>query len=463
MSAAAGPPSALPDANHERELRLLLEEICCNLVRFEHVAVDGIPFEALRIHQEVNLGRPGSYADARVSLPGRAPYFIEVKWRYPAETLVAHLARKYGPDSPGTEGADRLVLVVDRAGRAGWESLEALEPAPKTSRRGDGRRQAVCFVTRRLHTRSMRAPRSSHPARRRPPPLGPVSGAGSKLRQRLRPGLVLEIWDEDRLRDLIHARLGLDVASIEAVDIVELRVALDRVMGRHAFGDGFSASELETALLWHFGFWKLRQITRGGSVAPRAVLPPGTYRNVAVVFADLSSFSSYVRDTRDDSVVRHALTSFYSKARYQVLDAGGMMYQFLGDGALALFGLPHATESYVDDALACARALLDVGASVMHEWQRHIDQIQAAAGAHIGMALGDVNIVSLRPFGRAHVGAIAECVNLAARLSSTAGPREIVCSNALYRKLSSANQASFAELEPVEARNVGRIRAWKYS
>ena len=60
--------------------RLFLEEICCNLCRFQHVAEDGVAPEAVRIDQECYLGLPKAFADIRVQVPGAAPYFVEVDW-----------------------------------------------------------------------------------------------------------------------------------------------------------------------------------------------------------------------------------------------------------------------------------------------------------------------------------------------------------------------------------------------
>jgi class 3 adenylate cyclase len=55
---------------------------------------------------------------------------------------------------------------------------------------------------------------------------------------------------------------------------------------------------------------------------------------------------------------------------------------------------------------------------------------------------------------------IGDGINLAARLLQVAGPSEIVVSNSFHRLLEGDMQAKFQELEPVEARNVGRISAW---
>ena len=95
------------------------------------------------------------------------------------------------------------------------------------------------------------------------------------------------------------------------------------------------------------------------------------------------------------------------------------------------------------------------------EWQRQIDQVQPAAGVHVSIALGDLQVLSLRPLSRTHMGVIGDSINLAARLNTVSGCDEIVVSNTFYQRLPDALRAEFQELPPVEAKNIGRIRAWK--
>ncbi len=389
------------------EIRLFLEEICCDLCRFRHVSENGVRPEDVHIQQEVFLGVPGAFADIRVKVPGEAPYFVEVKYGYPVEKIVAHLVRKYGPNTPGGGDAGKLVLVADTTRTAAWADVERA------------------------------------------------------IRDGIRQELELEIWDERILVAALRSQFGLELGALTEPSLADLHAAIDHAKGIEAFGPEFVNEPLEGALVWHFGPSVLRRVREATGRGPRAILPPGLYKGVVALFADLSSFSSYVRDTRDDEVVRHVLTFFYSKARYQVLNSGGMLYQFLGDGVVALFGLLEQPRGYLDAALECASALLDIGRSVSNEWQRRIDRLQGAGGCHIGMAIGDLNIVSLRPLSRTHVGAIADSINTAARLSSAAGPDEIVVANALFQALAPESQSRFAEMEPVEARNVGRLRAWK--
>ncbi len=103
-----------------------------------------------------------------------------------------------------------------------------------------------------------------------------------------------EIWDEERLSGLINSHFDTKLDSVSSADaVIELRTALTRAKGRYAFGSDWTGSELQTHLLWHFGFWRLKQLRETNGLLSRAILPPGMYREVAVLIADLCSFSSY--------------------------------------------------------------------------------------------------------------------------------------------------------------------------
>ncbi|HEY3356260.1 MAG TPA: adenylate/guanylate cyclase domain-containing protein [Polyangia bacterium] len=405
MHAIASRPALQPQ--FLRQLRLFLEEICCEICRFRHVELEKVPPDAVQVSREVDLGLPGSFADIVVEAAGLSPYIVEVKYGYPADRMIQHLTRKYAATAPGLPGARKLVLVVDSARLPEWPAMEA------------------------------------------------------QLRAAITPALALEVWDERRLLDLIHECFGIQMPAITVDGLRELRFAIDDAKWRFAFGDEWRDSPLKTPLLWHFGFWRLRQLHQEHGLRPDQILPPGRYQGAVVLLADLSAFSSYVRDTRDDEVVRTALTTFYSNSRYAIMNAGGMMCQFVGDEVVALFGVPAADDSNARRALDCARALVQIGSSVANKWQREIDRVQARGGVHIGMAMGDVEAVSLRPFCTQNIGVIGDAINMAARLTACAAAGEVVASNTYFQMLPDGEQARFEEIEPVDARNLGLIKSWK--
>jgi adenylate cyclase len=139
-----------------------------------------------------------------------------------------------------------------------------------------------------------------------------------------------------------------------------------------------------------------------------------------------------------------------------------MLYQFLGDGVIGLFGIPAHSSDCVERSFDCARSLLMLGDSISNEWQRQLDRHQPVRGCHVGIAMGDLRIFSLRPFSRTHTGVIGDAVNMAARLSTHAKPGQIVVSNIVYEGLSAPLRSLLRETQPVEAKNVGRIKAWTF-
>jgi class 3 adenylate cyclase len=390
------------------QLRLLLEELCCDLVRFEHVTHDGLPPSSIRIHREYWLGAHGAYADIRVEPGGRPPYFVEVKYAYPDDILLRHLRRKYA--GAGHDAA-KIIIVTDCETRPNWDETAAA------------------------------------------------------LREIFGPARPIEIWDERRLLGLLRDAFHIDVQAITPESLLDVRLAVDRAKGYFAFGGpslaAYEHDVLKAALLWHLDFWRLRELRETRRMGPREILPEDLYHNVVVLLGDLCSFSSYVRDTPDANIIRDSLTAFYSKARYQILNNGGLLTQFVGDQVIGLFGVPDRPEDLIARALDTARALVSIGHSVAQHWQRRIDRVQAAGGLHVGMAIGDVQLVSLRPFSRSHIGAIGDCINVAARLMDLAGPGEIAVTNSLHQKLDPASQSPFKEVPAVDLHNVGRIKAWK--
>jgi adenylate cyclase len=387
------------------ELRLFLQGICCDYLLFRHLD-EGLPPETIRIRQEVALGA-GVFADIEVRAGQGPPYFVEIDTGYSRDRLLESVRRKYSKPLPATDGATRVVVAADERALGDRTSLERV------------------------------------------------------LRETLRPELALEIWDERHLLRLLGDRFGVPLNTLGEDDLLALRNAVDHAKGVHAFGDGFQNDPLQATLLWHLAFWNVRRLREAGRSLSRSILPPGLYRDVVVLVADLCSYSSYVRDTRDDAVSRRSLTSFASRTRHRVVNDGGMLYQFLGDSVVGLFGVPEPSPGYVGQAVECARGLVDIGASVAIEWQRQIDQIQTAAGVHVSMALGDLQVLPLRPLSRTHMCVIGDSINLADRLNAAAGCDEIVVSNTLYQRLPDSLRTEFQEVPPVEAKNIGRIRAWK--
>lgn len=392
---------------YRRQLRIFLEEVCAELCRFRHVAEDGVAPESIKIHREVAAG-PDSFVDIVVAPPDKPAYAMEVKFGYPLDVMANHLAKKFGEGVDATTGIERLVILVRVSDYADRTEME------------------------------------------------------TAIRGSLRADLELEIWDEPDLLRLIAEHFRVEIDTITSNELLAVRRAIDEAKWRYAFGDADSDRYLADTLLWHFGFWNLRRFHNERGLAPHEVLASGNYKGIAIVMADLCSFSSYVRDTRDEELIRHSLTAFYSCARYAIHSAGGMLYQFVGDEVVGLFGIPDNAPGYPENALDCARALVDIGESVSNSWQRELDRVQDKSGVHIGISVGELNLMPLLPFSANYIGFVGDAMNMASRLMTEAEPGGIVVSNSFYQHLSYEAEKGFDELPSVEAKNLGLIKCWKH-
>jgi len=394
------------DETYLRELRLFLEEICCNLLRLRYAREHAVDPKDVRIKQECALGVPSAFADIRIDVKGGPVHFVEVNYGYTPAQAVASLTRKY-QRGPSLDGVSKIVVVSDAKLAASWKEIEP------------------------------------------------------QIRAAVPQEIELEVWDETKLLSMLQETFGVEVECICEADIADLRRAIDTAEGRHAFEDTWSGDNLQSTLTWHYGFWELKRLRENYGLTPTTMLPPGNYPRVVTVMADLCGFSSYVKETKEDGVIRHCLTTFYSKARSAILNTGGMMYQFVGDEVIGLYGLPDQPDGYLEAAFDCARSLADIGNSVSRKWQRELDSMQKAHGVHIGICMGSMQVVSLRPFSRTHISGIGDVINLAARLLADAGPGQIVASNAYYQSLAPEYQTAFRESAPVEAKNIGTVLAWR--
>lgn len=245
------------------ELRLFLEELCCNLCRFIHVKHDNLAAEDVLVRQEVFI-RPSAYADISIQLPNHAPYFIEVTHGYSKDRILSMLARKYKEPTAVTASLEKLVLVVGH-------DFKQMFP-----------------------------------------------NGIDDLNKHVFSGLTIDIWDENKFTALIDECFHIKVKNFSPDSVLALREAVDRVKGFYAFGKEYEDNALYGSLIWHFGFWHLKYLRKKYGTQAEEFLKPRVHQNAVVLLADISAFSSFVRDTQDDDVLRLCLTSFYAKSRYQI-------------------------------------------------------------------------------------------------------------------------------------------------
>jgi adenylate cyclase len=182
-----------------------------------------------------------------------------------------------------------------------------------------------------------------------------------------------------------------------------------------------------------------------GVVAELLARPDGDWSEVrpsAVLVADLRGFTRYA-ETRNPSECVGTLNALWAEMVRCVEARGGIINKFLGDGFLAVFGVPSALEQPAAAAVVSARELLEIVAKLKRSSPRFGD-LDIGLAVHYGNVLsGLVGAANRREFT-----VIGDVVNLAFRMEQAnkeIGSRLVVSAEAA-QAAGIRDSISFSEL-----------------
>ena len=134
-----------------------------------------------------------------------------------------------------------------------------------------------------------------------------------------------------------------------------------------------------------------------------------------VMFSDLRGFTSFAEEREPEEVIE-VLNRYLSLMSDAILDHGGTLVAYMGDGIMAVFGAPLAAGDHADRALAAAREMLG-RLDEFNAWMRangHGDGFRMGIGLNTGSVMSG-NVGSER---RLEYTAIGDTTNTAARLEA---------------------------------------------
>lgn len=131
----------------------------------------------------------------------------------------------------------------------------------------------------------------------------------------------------------------------------------------------------------------------------------GERREVTVMFVDVRDFTPYAEaNTAEDTVAR--LNALFEIVVPAVVDAGGHVNKFLGDGALAVFGAPNDLADHADAAVSAAVRI----------HRRVAESFEGGLRIGIGINTGAVIAGTIGAAGKLEFTLIGDTVNVAARV-----------------------------------------------
>ena len=173
----------------------------------------------------------------------------------------------------------------------------------------------------------------------------------------------------------------------------------------------------------------------------------GVNQVITVLFADIRGFTAFSEKEKPEKVVG-LLNRYFSVMTDIIFEHGGTLDKYIGDGLMAIFGAPTASE---EDALNAVKAAVTM--------QKRLGQLntelmvegygQVSIG--IGLHTGEATIGYIGSDKRSEYTAIGDTVNLASRLESNAVGGQILMSEATAA--ASGNLIPVNKLEPLTVKN----------
>ena len=176
-------------------------------------------------------------------------------------------------------------------------------------------------------------------------------------------------------------------------------------------------------------------------------------KTVTVVFSDIANFTP-LGEALDPEVMRKVMEQYYAVVRRELERHGGTVEKFIGDAAMAVFGIPTVHD---DDALRAVRAAVDLRTALGGLNQDLEETHGVRLAIRTGVNTGEV--VAGDPTDRQSF-ATGAAVATAQRLEAAARSGEILLGDSTYRLVS--NAVLVEPMDPLELKGKAEpVRAWR--
>jgi adenylate cyclase len=249
-------------------------------------------------------------------------------------------------------------------------------------------------------------------------------------------------FDAGLIVSVSYAGVAAAIATITTIALVGMASAFERERVRELFGRFVPESVVGQVL----------SQTEGLRLG-------GTRMEATLMFSDLRGFTTF-SEHREPDVVIDVLNRYLTEMSEAIINHGGTLVSYMGDGIMAVFGAPLAQDDHADRALASAREMLQ-------RLERFNGQLEADGHGHgfkmgIGLNTGWVMSGNVGSQRRLEYTAIGDTTNTAARIESmTKGtPYQLFLADSTYERLS-ADTGDLVDVGalPVRGRD-GAIRLW---
>ncbi len=226
-------------------------------------------------------------------------------------------------------------------------------------------------------------------------------------------------FDHGRVVSFIYPLGALILSAAGALSVQLVTVAFERERVRDLFSRFVPENVVDEVLASAGGELRLGGVQREGTV----------------MFTDLRGFTSFAETLTPDRVIE-VLNRYLSEMSDAILDHGGTLVAYMGDGIMAVFGAPIVQADHADRALSTAREMLAVRLPRFNGWLR---EQELGAGFRMGIGLNSGRVMSgnVGSERRVEYTAVGDTTNVAARIEQlTKGtPHQLMVSGATKEAL----------------------------
>ncbi len=186
-----------------------------------------------------------------------------------------------------------------------------------------------------------------------------------------------------------------------------------------------------------FGRYLSQKVVAEILASPEGRKIGGRRTAVTILMADLRGFT-HLAESLDPELTVNLLNRFFDKMARIIYARDGMIDEFLGDGILAIFGVP---EKHPDDPARAVTCALEMQ-NALHSFNSEIaSEGYPALEMGIGINTGSVIVGNIGSEIRSKYGIVGTAVNIASRIESLTTAGEVFVSQSTYEALEDKVQA----------------------
>jgi adenylate cyclase len=186
----------------------------------------------------------------------------------------------------------------------------------------------------------------------------------------------------------------------------------------------------------------------------------GVEREATVMFCDLRGFTSLAETLAPVRVIA-ILNRYLTEMSDAILDHGGTLVSYMGDGIFSVFGAPLVQDDHADRALATAREMLTNRLPRFNAW---LAEEGLSSGLRMGIGLNSGHVMSghVGSERRVEYAAVGDTTNAASRIESLTKetPYQLLLADSVRQRLRDAPSELEFVMETEVRGRAERMRLW---